>query len=110
MLPSAWNLQAVEEAVRGVAVEGNLAPRKVTARIQGGQVAGRVTDGLGHPVVGAKVALERRSGNAWQRVAQGRTNANGEFKLRLGAGESAQSVRVAVTLAGLTVRSKTLRP
>lgn len=109
-LPSAWNLQAVEEAVRGVAVEGNLAPSKVTARVRGGQVAGRVTDGLGHPVVGAKVALERGSGSTWKQVAQGKTNANGEFKLRLAGVEPGQSVRVAVKLAGLTVRSKALRP
>jgi len=54
--------------------------------------------------------LERGSANAWKRVAGGKTKANGEFKLRLAGAEPPQSVRVAETFAGLTVRSNALRP
>ena len=69
-----------------------------------------MTDGLGHPVVGAKVLLERGSGSSWTQGARGKTNANGEFGLRLAGVQPPLSVRVAVVFAGLTVRSKALRP
>lgn len=109
MLPSEWNRQIVEQGVRGIAVDGNLAPQKVTARVRAGRMQGRVTDTVGHPVVGLKVLLERRAGSSWTRVTTGATNGNGEFALRAGAVAKGSTVRVSVSLGSAVARSAVLR-
>ncbi len=106
MQPSKWNRQAIEQGIRGTAVEGNLAPRRVVVRIGRGLVAGRATDSLGHPLVAARVVLERRAGAGWSRAATGRTGLNGEFSLRLAG--AAGVIRVSVSSGGAVARSKAL--
>jgi hypothetical protein len=108
MLPSQWNRRVIEDGLRGISVEGNLAPRKVAARVQPGRVTGRVTDTVGHPVVRLKVVLERRAGSSWSRVTTGVTNGNGEFALRLAGVAKASAVRVSVSL-GAVARSGVLK-
>ncbi len=58
-LPSVWNRRVVEEGIRGIAVEGNFAPRTISSRAQGQRLSGRVTDSLGHAVIGAAVTLRK---------------------------------------------------
>lgn len=108
-LPSEWNRAIVEQGVRGIAVEGNLAPQRVIARVLGRRVAGRATDTLGHPLVGATAVLERRSGSAWRRVAATRTTASGGFVFALPGAAAGSSLRVAVSFGGATAKSKPLR-
>lgn len=108
-LPSEWNRRVIEQGVRGITVEGNLAPQKVTARVKAGRVEGRATDTVGHPVVGLKVVLERRAGSSWTRVTTGVTNGNGEFALRLAGVAGASGIRVSVSLGAAVARSGVLR-
>lgn len=109
MLPSEWNRRIVEQGIRGIAVEGNLAPQRVTARVQGGRVVGRVTDTVGHAGVDLKVVLERRAGSSWTRVTTSVTNGNGEFALRLTGLAGASGIRVTVSLEAAVAHSGVLR-
>jgi hypothetical protein len=106
--PSRWNRQVIERALRGVAIEGNLAPARVAARIQGARVTGRVTDTLGHPSVAITVVLERRADGGWTRVAAGKTGLKGEFTLRVANAEPTHNVRVTATFAEAVARSRVL--
>ena len=75
-LPSVWNRRIVEEGIRGIVVEGNFAPARLIARVQGRRVVGRATDSLGHPVVGAKVKLRKVGGKT---CCNSVTTASGAF-------------------------------
>jgi hypothetical protein len=103
-LPSAWNRRIVEAGVRAIAVEGNLAPQKVTARRQGARVTGRVSDTVHHPVVAIGVTLERRAGSSWRRVATGRSDGTGAFAIPLKAA-SGSTLRVSASVAGAVAHS-----
>lgn len=87
--------------MRGIVLEGNLAPRNVTARVQAGRVVGRVTDSLGHPVVGAKVTLGKPGGRPCCTAV---TSVTGAFTLNVprSAGTGAFQLSVAVSGATLT--------
>jgi len=101
MLPSVWNLRVVEEGIRGIAVEGNLAPRTITAHVSGRRIAGRATDTLGHAIVGANVTLRKPGGKPCCTAV---TRATGAFTLNVprSAGTGAFQLSVAAGGAKLT--------
>jgi hypothetical protein len=107
-LPSVWNRRIVEAGIRAIAVEGNLAPQKVTARVRAGRVTGRVSDTVGHPVVGVTVTLQRRTKTSWVRVAAGRTDSTGTFAVRASAARGSV-LRVSVSLGDAVARSAAFR-
>jgi hypothetical protein len=96
-LPSAWNRRVVEEGVRGIAVVGNLAPSKLTARVQGRRVSGRATDALGHVVVQAKVALRAPNG---KRCCTALTRTDGTFALTVPGSAGSGAFQLSVTAGG----------
>lgn len=96
-----WHVDAVQAAAARVVVDGNLPAARVTARAQRRRVVGFVNDGLGHPLVGVRVTLERRAGRAWRRAASVSTNASGLYSVLARPGR----VRVAVE----SIRSRTVR-
>lgn len=100
MLPSAWNRQVVEQGVRGIVVEGNLAPRTMTARAQAGRVVGRVTDSLGHPLVGVKVKLRKAD---LQPCCNATTTATGAFTLNVPQSAGTGSFQLSVAVGGATL-------
>jgi hypothetical protein len=101
-----WHRRIARESVAGIRVEGNLAPARVSARRSGRVVRGVVSDLYRHPVVGARVSLERRSGQRWRVVSRGKTSTTGAFSLRLRA---VGLYRVATSSGGATARSRTFR-
>jgi hypothetical protein len=104
MLPSQWNRQVVEQGLRGIAVEGNLAPARLSVRVLGRRVVGQAADVLGHPVVGAKVTLAKPGGRA---CCSTKTTATGRYTLVVpasaGTGTFVVSVSVAEAVAKKTV-------
>jgi hypothetical protein len=101
-----WHRRVARESVAGIRVEGNLPPARVSARRSGRFVRGAVSDLYRHPLVGASVVLERRSGQRWRVVSRGKTSRTGAYSLRLRA---AGLYRVATSSGGATVRSRTVR-
>lgn len=99
-LPSLWNRRVVLEGIRGIAIEGNLAPRALTARVQGRRVSGRATDSLGHPVVGAKVILRAPNGT---RCCTARTTPSGAFALTVPRSAGSGAFRISVAAGGATL-------
>lgn len=74
-----WHRAAVIAAASGIAIDGNLPAARVTAHAQRRRVAGFVSDGFGHPVVGVRVSLERKVGRGWRRAGAATTNAAGFY-------------------------------
>lgn len=103
---AAWHRRVARESLTTIRVEGNLPPARITARRVRRTARGSVTDVNGHPLVAARVALERRSGSRWRVVSRGATSATGAYSLRLRA---AGLYRVAASSGGATVRSRLLR-
>jgi hypothetical protein len=98
---AAWNADRMREAIRNVHVDGSLPPAKVSAAARG-----KVVDVYGHPVMGATVVLQHKSGRAFRKLATGRTDALGRFSLRA----KARGVfRVVASLAGSSATGKTFR-
>jgi hypothetical protein len=103
-LPSVWNRRVVEEGIGGIVVEGNLAPRKISARVRGRRISGRVTDSLGHAVIGAAVKLRKAGARPCCRAVTSSTGAyaltvprgagTGAFELSASAGAATLSKRV----------------
>lgn len=97
-----WHRETSGRALRGIRLEGSLPPARVTARGSARRVAGTVRDSFGHPVAAASVALQRRVGRAWRRVASSRTTARGSYAIRTGR---RGRYRAVATLAGSSARS-----
>ena len=98
----AWHRDALLiTAERGVVIDGNLPAARLTAHAQRRRVAGFVSDGFGHPVVGVRVFLERRVGRGWRRAGAATTNASGFY--------SALSLSGLVRAAHGSLRSKAVR-
>ncbi len=81
---SIWNRGQAFWALTAVRLEGNLAPTRVAARVapNGQAVRGTVADAFRHPIIGARVVLERETGAGWTRVASARTNSRGAYSVR----------------------------
>jgi hypothetical protein len=84
ILPTSWNRGQAFVALSGVRVEGNFAPALVSIRAERGSrtLTGRVVDAFRHRVLGAQIALERRSGSSWRRVRVTRTSRRGTYAVR----------------------------
>lgn len=82
--PTDWNREQVLSALHKIRVDGNLPVARITIARRPSAVAGIVTDCNRHVVAGQALALERRSGRAWTRVAAGKTTATGTYSLRAG--------------------------
>jgi hypothetical protein len=96
-LASSWNRGQALLAMSRVRLEGNLPPSTVTVRTRrDGRIGGFVVDFQKHAVVRIPVALERRSGSGWRRIANTRTSTSGGFSFRAQPG----SYRAVGTLAG----------
>ena len=100
--PSVWNRGQALWAVSGVRLLGNLPPTRVTLTRTGHVLNGIVADAFRHPVLRVPVSLQRRSGNAWRQLTKTKTNATGEFAIRIG-GRGAY--RVVALSRGKTVAS-----
>jgi hypothetical protein len=100
---SAWNREQAEAALAAARLVGSLPPARVKARRAGAKVAGRVLDAFGHPVAEVPVALQRRTGGGWRRVAKGTASTRGTYSLRAAGGGR---YRVVATLAGSSARSR----
>ena len=101
-LPSVWNRKAIDQALAGIVVNGNLAAEKITAAVQGRRIAGRVTDTVGHPVVGVKVTVRGRGAACCSAT----TTATGAYSINVpaSAGTGAFAVSVAGPGGALTKR------
>jgi hypothetical protein len=97
ILASSWNRGQALLAMSRVRLEGNLPPSLVTIRTRRkGVLGGFAVDMHRHAVVGTPVALERRSGGRWRRIANARTTGIGGYTFRVRPG----SYRVTATLDG----------
>jgi hypothetical protein len=107
ILPTSWNRGQAFIALVGVRVEGNFAPALVSVRADRATrlLRGRVVDGFRHRVLGAQVALERRAGSSWRRVALARTNMRGNYSVRA---PSRGRYRVTATVGTTTVPSSSV--
>ena len=101
-----WHRDTSGRALGRMRLEGSLPPARVGARGSAARVAGTVRDSFGHPVAAATVALHRRGGRRWRRVASGRTTSRGSYAIR--AVRRGQ-YRVVATLAGSSARSRVVR-
>ena len=79
---SLWNRGRAFWVLASTQLHGNLPPTRVSARSTGRTISGTVGDAYRHPVIGAPVVLERRSGGSWRRVTSTRTNAQGAYVVR----------------------------
>jgi hypothetical protein len=102
-LASTWNRGQILLALSQVRVEGNLAPKTVSIRVDRGAraVRGKVVDSFVNPLVGVFIAEERWNGSAWKAVRIGRTTAKGTYRLAAGQGR----FRTVVSYAGATAAS-----
>jgi hypothetical protein len=98
VLASSWNRGQALLAMSRVRLEGNMPPSLVTIRAKRNLVvAGAVVDFYRHAVVGATVALERRTGSRWQRIKTARTTTVGGFAFKV---PKPGSYRATATLGG----------
>jgi hypothetical protein len=103
-LPSAWNRRVVEEGIRGIAVEGNFAPKALVVSATGRRLGGRVRDSLGHPVVAAAVTLKHGGKTCCRTV----TSTAGTFSLPVPKSAGTGSFQLSVSTGGATL-TKTVR-
>ena len=96
-----WHLDAAQSAAARLVVDGNLPAARISAHPQRRRVSGFVNDGFGHPVVGARVTLERKAGRTWRRGPSVSTNSSGFYSVLARAGT--------MRTAHGTLRSKPVR-
>jgi hypothetical protein len=85
-----------------VYLQGNLPPRRITAKAKGKRISGRVTDSFGHPL--SDLALELKAGG--RTVATGTTDSRGGYTL---SAPKRGTFQVASKLAGASARSGKVR-
>ena len=104
---STWHRGQALLALSRIRLRGNLAPKIVAARSvdRGRSVRGKVVDRYLSPVVGAPIALERKQGSRWVRVARAKTSDRGFYTLSPGR---RGAYRVTVNMAGFKAESRSL--
>ncbi len=104
---STWHRGQALLALSRIRLRGNLAPKIVAARTvdRGRSVRGKVVDRFLAPVVGAPIALERKQGGSWARVARAKTSDRGFYTLKPGR---RGAYRVTVNMAGFKAESRAL--
>jgi hypothetical protein len=114
---SLWNRGQALWVITGLELHGALPPTRVSARVapDGRIVRGIVADAFRHPVVRARVVLQRQAGAAWLPVASTKTNVRGAYVLRgivtrgryrIVASLGSSAVRSPALLAGPVGRAK----
>jgi len=105
---SVWNRGQALWAMTSLELHGTLPPTRVSARVapDGRVVRGTVGDAFRHPVVRARVALQRLTGSAWRTVASTRTDKHGVYALRGIATRG--RYRTVATLGSAAVRSSSV--
>ena len=103
ILASTWNRGQILQAMSQVRVEGNLAPKTVSIRVESRTraVRGKVVDAFVNPLVGVAIAQERWNGKDWKAVRVTRTTAQGTYRMAAGKGR----FRAVVSYAGTTAAS-----
>lgn len=104
-LPSVWNRRVVLEGIRGIAVEGNLAPQVLTAAVRGRKVTGRALDTLRHPLVRARIVLRGPGG---RRCCTALTSPSGAFALTVPSSAGGGVFQISVAAGGAAL-SKSIR-
>ena len=97
-----WNRGQAFRAMAGIRIQGNLPPTRMSVRGTARLVSGSVADAFRHPVVGARLTLERLTGRAWRKVTSTKTDERGSFRVRVG--RRAQ-YRAVATLGTASIRS-----
>jgi hypothetical protein len=103
ILASTWNRGQILLALSQVRVEGNLAPKTVSIRVEprARVIRGKVVDPFVNPLVGIAVAEQRWNGLAWKPLRVGRTTPQGTYRMAAGKGR----FRTVVSYAGTTATS-----
>jgi hypothetical protein len=103
MLASTWNRGEVLQALTLIRVEGNLAPKTVSIRVDRAaqSVRGKVVDPFYNPLVGVPVVEQRWNGRAWRATRVGRTANDGSYRIAAGKGR----FRTVVTVNGISLTS-----
>jgi hypothetical protein len=107
ILASSWNRGQALVAMSRVTLDGNLPPSLVSirARRRARIVSGAVLDFLRHAVIRIPVALERRTGRGWTRIASVRTSRLGAYRFKVRPG----TYRVRATMGRFSAVSKAVR-
>ncbi len=103
ILASTWNRGEVLQALTLIRVEGNLAPKTVSIRVDRAAraVRGKVIDAFYNPLVGVPVVEQRWTGKAWKAKRVGRTAKDGTYRIAAGKGR----FRTVVTVNGTSLTS-----
>ena len=103
ILASTWNRGAVLQALTLIRVEGNLAPKTISIRVDRAAraVRGKIVDAFYNPLVGVSVVEQRWNGKAWKTSRAGRTAKDGTYRMAAGTGR----FRTVVTVNGTSLTS-----
>jgi hypothetical protein len=103
MLASTWNRGVVLQALTLVRVEGNLAPKTLSIRVDrpARAVRGKVIDAFYNPLVGVRVVAQHWNGKAWKATRVGRTTNAGTYRIAAGTGR----FRTVVAVNGTSLTS-----
>lgn len=108
--PSIFNRAAIEQALRGVQLNGNLAPQRIQARVRvmfqepccNARITGRVTDTLGHALVGVRVTLRKHD---QEPCCGATTTATGAYTLNVPKRAGTGAFLLSVALGAVRVTS-----
>ncbi len=83
ILASTWNRGQILQALSLVRVQGNLAPKTISIRLdpRRGQLFGRVVDPFFNPLVGVPVVVQRWNGSGWRKVSVTHTKPDGTYRV-----------------------------
>lgn len=88
ILASTWNRGQILQALSLVRVQGNLAPKTISIRVdpRRRQLFGKVVDPFFNPLVGVPVVEQRWNGSGWRKVSLTRTRADGTYRVAAATG------------------------
>jgi hypothetical protein len=103
ILASTWNRGEVLQALTLIRVEGNLAPKTISIRVDRAAraVRGKIVDPYYNPLVGVPVVEQRWNGKGWKAVRVGRTTKDGTYRMAAGKGR----FRTVVSVNGTSLTS-----
>ena len=86
ILASTWNRGQILQALSLVRVQGNLAPKTISIRLdpRRGQLFGKVVDPFFNPLVGVPVVVQRWNGSGWRKVERHPHEAGRDLPCRRG--------------------------
>lgn len=88
ILASTWNRGQILQALSLVRVQGNLAPKTISIRLdtRHRQLFGKVVDPFFNPLVGVPVVEQRWTGSGWRKVSITRTKSDGTYRVPVSSG------------------------